>query len=461
MNWLERTSPRAVESEAASAGRTMDDRLHLSKFIPQVLELCPGSFRAAGSVTEYGQKFHLSNGCVLVISWKADQLVSKFHSEYGVPPAEVVEAALALAEKYTLPGSRRRRELTERLIEWRSKISTGAPRSATNRHDEENFSADEREIDRIEPRVSDPIAAIPSSGTISVSGSSRGRGVGPTTGGGGPSGWSQAIGRRCEQYAFEAICELLGDRCVRSEGNESRAVLRLAAGDRIFEWLNAETERYQSWDLQESDAATGEVLRRHEVKARTARLTATEQTLAIGYGDAYLIWRVDPDAGTCVRVKTQDILPEVIAGAKLRFKGAETSSVVVSARASADSGDGPTMIVLGSATRNFCRSLLRRHTGYRGRFRGNLVVVFLVTPELEAVLPPCKSRVWVANRSQAGCALANDAIARIGIKSSSPSSTSLLIVAVQMCTQRGTERALRYASEVCVRESARIAGERR
>lgn len=381
----------------------MDERLHPSKFIPQLIELCPASFRAAGSVTEYGQKFHLSNGCVLVISWKADQLVSKFHSEYGVPPTEVVEAALALAEKYTLPGSRRRRELIERLIEWRSKISTGAPRGATNRYDEENFSADEREIDRIEPRANDPIAAIPPSGTISVSGSSRGRGVGPTTGGGGPSGWSQAIGRRCERFAFDWIAGQFGSRCTAIDGRTDQLRLRMHPNDRILVWLNADGEQGNSWDLEERDAVSLATVRMHEVKASSATLTAAEFELATRHGDAYMIWRVDPDNGQCDRVELRssgDVGAHSEAGGVDRAKLPRGQ---LQRRSAETDPDAPTMVVLGSSTREFCCRLRRQHQGFVGRFRGNLVIAFKVPPELEAQLPPSASKVWIANRSRAGC----------------------------------------------------------
>ena len=430
------------------------------RFVMSLRALCPSEFYGEPRVIQYGIKLAMRNGGTLLVWFKQGGFVSNLSCESASPGALIL-AKLEELVRGDLVGSNRRPALERAIGEWRSRAAIRLtlaasiePSSTHGQPHKDGSMAGDAECD-------DPIGEIPASGTIGVRMNAHRLTHRSASGSGGESGWSQAIGRRCEQFAFEALCEVFGDRCARVEGHESRVVLRLAAGDRIFEWLNAETERYQSWDLQELDAATGEVLRRHEVKARTARLTATEQVLAIGYGDAYLIWRVDPDAGTCVRVKPQDILPEVIAEAKLRSEGAETSSVVASARASSESGDGPTMLVIGSATRDFCRSLLRSHVGYRGRFRGNLMVVFPVTPELEAVLPPSKSRVWVANRSQAGCALAKDAVAHLGTRSTSPSLTSLLIVAVQMCTQRGTERALRLASEAGVRESARLAGAKR
>lgn len=423
----------------------MDDRLHISKFIPQLIELCPGSFRAAGSVTEYGQKFHLSNGCVLVISWKADQLVSKFHSEYGVPPAEVVEAALALAEKYILPDTRRRRELTDRLIEWRSKISTGAPRGATNRHDAEHFSANEREIDRVEPEVNDPIAVIPPSGTISVSGSSRGRGVGPTTGGGGPSGWSQAIGRRCERFAFDWIAGRFGARCTAIDGRTDQIRLRMHPHDRILVWLNADGEQGNSWDLEERDAVTLATVRMHEVKASSAALTAAEFDLATRHGDAYMIWRVEPDNGQCDRVELRS---SGDVGAHSETVGVERGKlprVQLNLRSSETDPNAPTMVVLGSSTREFCRRLRRQHQGFVGRFRGNLIVAFKVTPELEARLPPSASKLWIANRSRAGCERLLELLENSERRKTLTATSPWLIVIVECTGRCGIDRALRKA----------------
>jgi hypothetical protein len=423
----------------------MDDRLHLSKFMPQLLELCPGSFRAAGSVTEYGQKFHLSNGCVLVISWKADQLVSKFHSEYGVPPAEVVEAALALADKYTLPDTRRRRELTERLMEWRERISTGALRGATNRHDEENFSADEREIDRIEPEVNDPIAAIPPGGTISVSGSSRGRGVGPTAGGGGPSGWSQAIGRRCERFAFDWIAGRFGSRCTAIDGRTDQLRLRMHPNDRILVWLNADGEQGNSWDLEERDAVTLATVRMHEVKASSATLTAAEFELATRHGDAYMIWRVDPDSGQCDRVELRS---SADVGAHSQAVGVEQAKLPRGQLnlSSADTDpDAPTLVLLGSSTREYCRRLRRQHQGFVGRFRGNLIVAFKVTPELEERLPPSSSKVWIANRSRAGCERVLEFMENSEFRTTLTTTSPWLIVIIDCTGRRGIETALRKA----------------
>jgi hypothetical protein len=423
----------------------MDERLHPSKFIRQLIELCPASFRAAGSVTEYGQKFHLSNGCVLVISWKADQLVSKFHSEYGVPPAEVVEAALALADKYTLPDTRRRRELTERLIEWRERISTGAPRSATNRHDEENFSTDEREIDRVEREVNDPIAAIPSSGTISVSGPSRGRGGGPTTGGGGPSGWSQAIGRRCERFAFDWIAGQFGARCTAIDGRTDQRRLRMHPNDRILVWLNADGEQGNSWDLEERDAVSLATVRMHEVKASSAALTAAEFELATRHGDAYMIWRVDPDNGQCDRVELRSSGDVGAHSEALSVDRAKPPRGQLNSRLADTDSDARTMVVLGTSTREFCRRLRRQHQGFVGRFRGNLVIAFKVPPELEAQLPPSASKVWIASRSRAGCERVMELLEKSKLLKTLATTSPWLIVIVKRTGRHGIERALRKA----------------
>jgi hypothetical protein len=262
--------------------------------------LCPAEFYGEPRAIDWAIKLAMRNGGTLLVWFQKGGLVSSLTCESG-RPSSLVLAKLEELVSSKLVGANRRPALQRAICEWRSGAAIRLKLSAST----EDASAwgQPREEDSMaaDHACDDPIGEIPASGTIGVRKNAHRLAPRSASGLGAVSGWSQAIGRRCEQYAFEAICELLGDRCVRTEGDDSRVVLRFAAGDRIFEWLNAEYEHYQSWDLQELDAATGEVLRRHEVKARTARLTATEQTLSIGYGDAYLVWRVDPDAGTCVR----------------------------------------------------------------------------------------------------------------------------------------------------------------
>lgn len=406
--------------------------------------LCPAEFYGEPRAIDWAIKLAMRNGGTLLVWYRKGGVVSNLSCE-SASPGVLILTKLEELVRGNLVGFNRRPALDRVISEWRRRSATrltlpaSTASSATHGQPHEQGSVMGVSV------CADPIGEIPASGTIGVRKNAHRLAHRSVLGSSAESGWSQAIGRRCEQFAFEALCEVMGDQCVRVDGGESRVVLRLPAGDRIFEWLNAETERYQSWDLQEIDAATGEILRRHEVKARTARLTATEQTLAIGYGDAYLIWRVDPDAGTCVRVKSQDILPEVIAASKNRGADTNTPSVVACAQAPVDSADGLTIIVLGTSTRDFCRKLRREQAGVVGRFRGNLVVAFHVTPELEARLPPSRSRVWVANRSSNGCALANDAMMLLGFTALAAPFVALLIVAVQMRTQRGTARALRSA----------------
>lgn len=381
----------------------MDDRLHSSKFIPELIGLCPLSFVAAGRAAEYGQKFHLANGCILVISWKADRLVSKFHSESGFPPIEVIDAALALAERYTDPLSRRRRELTERLLEWRSTMSSEVAVVANARRPEAGPTPDDCVSHPIESEANDPIGVILPTGTIRVSGRARGRDGQLPAGLGGPSGWSQAIGQRCERFAFDWIAGRFGSRCTPIAGRTDQVRLRMHPSDRILVWLNAHGEQGNSWDLEERDAATMATVRMHEVKAPSAALTDAESELATRYGDDYIIWRVDPDQGECDRVELRGAGDS---GTRHEAMGAGRAALARSDSSSRNSEadpDAPTMVILGSSTREFCRRLRRQHRCVVGRFRRNLVVAFEVTPELEARLPPSASKLWIANRSRAGC----------------------------------------------------------
>ena len=270
--------------------------------------LCPAEFYGEPRKFDWSIKLVMRNGATLLVWFRKGGYVSNLDCESG-RPSSLVLAKLEELVRGNLVRFDRRPELERAISDWRNGPAIRLIFPALT---ESSFACRqpcEGESTTADRGRGDPIGEIPTSGTIGVRKNAHRLAPRSPLELGAESGWSQAIGRRCEQFAFEALCEVMGDQCVRVDGDESRVVLRLPAGDRIFEWLNVETERFQSWDLQELDMATGEVLRRHEVKAPSARLTPHEQVLAIGYGNAYLVWRVDPDAGTCMRVKTQDGLP--------------------------------------------------------------------------------------------------------------------------------------------------------
>lgn len=426
--------------------RDMHGMQPVDQFIAELRSACPGSLGEMLLKTEYGQKFALPSGGRLVISCTSDRAVSKLHTEGGVAvPADVVDMARALANRFTAAGSRQRRLLLEsldHLAKYAIRDAVSPPAVGQSRLTEALPAA---EHEAVSTGGDDPLAKILPVGTIGVRRANRSRAGVLADGRGGPGGWSQEIGRRCEQFAFEWIAA----RCSGTPSKDSSSIdpvrFRIGASDRLLVWINAEIEQGNSWDIEERDVATGKILRRHEVKARTGELTESEHALAVELGDAYAIWRVDPDTDMCERLRARGIQQE-ISPTPVRAIGSDQSHPRrVSAGTHADDPDAPTMVVLGSSTREFCRRLRRTHQCFVGRFRGNLVVAFRVTPELEKELPPSKSRVWVANRSSAGCERLLVHASMAATPSRAPASGGRLIVGIVLSGSRGLGRAMKQA----------------
>lgn len=379
-------------------------------FARELQSRCRGEFVGELTPIQYGIKLWMRSGGRLIVWFRATGLVSKLSCEAGAPPVPVLDQLeKLLVSPYT--DFNRRTALRETIASWRSNaaarrtaefggrsvagVGDGAEQDGSSSEDEPSVS--------IQSASSDPLAEIVPVGTIGVRRVNRSRAGGLPDGFGGPSGWSQEIGRRCEQFAFEWIAARFGGMSPKGARLPGQVCFRIGASDRILIWLNAEIEQGRSWDIEERDAITGEILRRHEVKARTGELTESEYALAIQDGDAYMIWRVDPDAGICERLQAPARGPIGLTSHSLNDRSIESPTDHAVHRKPGEDADGPATMVLGSSTRDFCRRLRRQHRGFVGRFRRNLVVVFRVTPELEARLPPSKSRIWVANRSRAGC----------------------------------------------------------
>jgi len=361
--------------------------------------LCPAEFYGELRAIDWAIKLTMRNGGSLLVWFRKGGFVSRLSCESAAPPKAVLDA-LAAQVRGKLVGFNMRPALLKKIEDWRE------PAAAQDVAGVEKGGGPEPVMDGRHGGASaddDPIGAVVASGTIGVRKGGAPASTRSATGAIGVSGWSQEIGRRCEQIAFQAICDLCGAHCVRIEGADTRARLRLASGERVLDWINAAGEQGNSWDIEERDAATGAVVRRHEVKAPTAQLTALEHALALRFGANYVVWRVDPDTGSCTRLSVR----ELASSAQQFIRDGGTASRTTSQPAPTppmEAQDGaPTMVVLGSSTREFCRKLRRQHHGCVGRFRGNLVVAFKVTPELEAQLPPSASKVWIANRSRAGC----------------------------------------------------------
>jgi hypothetical protein len=404
--------------------------------------LCPAEFYGELRAIDWAIKLTMRNGGTLLVWFRKGGFVSRLSCESAAPPKAVLDA-LAAQVRGKLVGFNMRPALLKTIEAWRAiaaepasvQAAAGVEKGggpAPVMHDRQGgASADD-----------DPIGAVVASGTIGVRKGGAPASARSATGAIGVSGWSQEIGRRCEQIAFQAICDLCGEHCVRIEGVDTRARLRLASGERVLDWINAAGERGNSWDIEERDAATGAVVRRHEVKAPTAQLTALEHALALRFGANYVVWRVDPDTGSCTRLSVR----ELASSAQQFIRDGGTASQTTSQPAPTppmETQDGaPTMVVLGSSTREFCRKLRRQHHGCVGRFRGNLVVAFKVTPELEAQLPPSASKVWITNRSRAGCERLIHAIRLVEAATFTAPRVGMLLVGLRISSPHGTARAL-------------------
>jgi hypothetical protein len=412
------------------------------KFAQALLATCPEQFRGEPRPIQFGIKLSMRRGGYLVVWFRLGGFVSRLSSESAAPPKEVLDA-LEAQVRGKLVGFNMRPALLRTIEAWRQPFAEVAPTSVASTVGRDPAAAEV--VGGPQGHASaevDPIAAVVPFGTIGVRKGSPSAGARIASGTSGPSGWSQAIGRACEQIAFQAICELCGDRCVPIDGDDARVRLRFESGERILEWINASGERGNSWDIEERDAATGAVIRMHEVKAPTAQLTVLEHALALRFGSNYLVWRVNPDTGACTQLSVR----ELAAGAQRFLHGASadvrtTSQPKPPQRAVAEDA-GPTMVVLGSSTREFCRKLRRQHQGFVGRFRGNLVVAFKVTPELEAQLPPSASKVWIANRSRAGCERLLNAIRLVEAATFAAPRVGLLLVGLRVRSPHGNARAL-------------------
>jgi hypothetical protein len=425
------------------------------RFVHALRAACPGEFLGEPRPIQYGIKLQMKIGGYLIVWFRHGGFVSGLSAERMVPAATVL-ATLDQVVRQELAAYIRRPGLFRAIETWREHLE----RSGHAEHvsvEAQTASAEFVARSRDEPTRAhpDPIAAVASSGTIgvrNVRASTLARIAGEA---GGPAGWSQAIGRRCERLAFEAICELCGDRCVRIDGDEARVRLHFEKGERILEWLNASAEQGKSWDIEERDVVSGEVLRRHEVKAPTAQLTAAEFASAKRFGANYLVWRVDPETGTCERLSVR----EMANGAQRLIPDESTSTKVPSPPKPPHlvgvDVEGATMVVLGSSTPEFCRRLRRQHQGFVGLFRGNLVVAFKVTPELEAQLPRSASKVWIVNRSRAGCERLYAALRLAQMSLATGGRPALLFVGVRMRTDIGTGRALRSSHDDALQSARR------
>ena len=435
------------------------------RFARELQSRCPSEFIGEMTPIQYGLKLWMRAGGWLFVWFRATELVSKLSCEGAAPTLPILDR---LEELLVGPfvEFNRRTAIRATIVHWKSSATVQRTAVPSERLVSSAGSGTEQDGSRTaaEPSEStglvddDPLAAIKPTGTIGVRRVGRAWSGASPDGLGGSSGWSQEIGRRCEQFALEWIGARFGDTRIGEAGSLGQLRLRIDTGDRLLIWLNAEHEQGHSWDIEERDANTGEILRRHEVKSRTGELTESEHALAIQHGDAYMIWRVDPDAGVSKRLEAPTNRPLGNQMESRELLSMQSTNARRANRECIDQANGPTLFVLGSSTHDFGRTLRRQHAGFVGRYRGNLVVVLHVTPELELVLPGSKSRLWIANRSRAGCALANDAMLQLGVTALSPLLAALLVVAVEIHTQRGTERALRLASKAGAFGSAKLSG---
>jgi hypothetical protein len=421
----------------------------VDQFIVELIRMCPEHFKELTLVTTYGRKFLMANGCRLVISCTEDRAVSRLHAEAGVPPQDVVDAAVVLAHKYSHMLSPQRNRLIASLDEL-SRCATQGGATASNRQQlDPTTSTGSIDSQSSDLRSADPLSSITPTATIGVRPSGKGMSGRAGTGFGDPSGWSQEIGKRCEQFAFDCIAARFGVDSCNGAPHPSEVRLRLAAGDRFLRWLNADGEQHQSWDIEERDASTGQILRRHEVKARTAELTEAEYALAVQHGDSYMIWRVDPEAGQCDRCAVRERTPMGPAtGVARRLIGRVENAIET------ECADGTTLVVLRRSTREYCRDLQRQFPSVVGRYRRNLVVCFPMTPELEKRLPASKARLWIANRSRGGCERCADALLQAKGALRIAHSDGLLVVALLMSTRLGTARAIQRLAQrpaLCLR----------
>ena len=404
----------------------------VASFIEAISARCAEEFRCPPRYIQYGIRLEFKNGSHLLVWFNGYGYISCLELGFSPPPT-VVDLIDEFSARIGFAG-KARAQWREARARWRQQLASRQSDEDCEAKTNDRLDA----IDSVAASSADPLALIPAVGGISVrERTGRTASASSDIAVRGESGWSQEIGRRCEAYAFERIAALFGERCSTVSGEARRVRLSLETGIRWLIWLNADGAQHQSWDIEERDASTGEILRRHEVKARTAELTEAEYALAVQHGDSYMIWRVDPEAGQCDRCAVRARTPMGPAtGIARRLIGRVENAI------DTDCADGTTLVVLHRSTREYCRELQRQFPSVVGRYRRNLVVCFPMTPDLEKRLPPSKNRVWVANRSRAGCERCADALLQAKGTLRNEHSDGLLVVALLMSTRLGTARAI-------------------
>jgi hypothetical protein len=407
------------------------------RFVHLLLDAVPHEFDPPVRAIQFGLKMRRKRGGYLIVWYRENGRISRFSHE---PPrrlsesSEVVEAARTIFRRNDFANHR---PAFLSLLELGQAANPNALSASAPTAAKDTF-------------VQDPIAAIEAVGTIgrrSLGDRLQVYGTAVTSRSG-PSGWSQEIGRRCEQIAF---CWLLSrfdpKRCEWKNPPDGPARLSYADGIRTFEWLNAKGERGQSWDLEERDVLTNKILRKHEVKAPTAELTETEYAMARREGDAYLIWRVDPALGSVTRVNPKDPTGEPARWAH----GSEGTGGQVELR-EVQVGNAPhvaagwTPVVLRRSTRRYAAEISRSHAIVVGRCRGNKVIAVVTSPELESRLPPSPNRRWIANRSMEGCRRLDEALLEIEMVVMRDARMGVLLIGVTMTGSVGLRRAIERIS---------------
>ena len=113
-----------------------------------------------------------------------------------------------------------------------------------------------------------------------------------------PSGWSQAIGRACEERAFRVLEELIRFEvpCTTHRPTEGIVEFRRSsdgAVHRVLRWRNHAGERYDPWDIELLVPGVEEPIHRFEVKSETPGLSRREHETWRRLGDSgYSVLRV-------------------------------------------------------------------------------------------------------------------------------------------------------------------------
>lgn len=275
---------------------------------------------------------------------------------------------------------------------------------------------------------------------------------------GGPSGWSQEIGRRSEEQVFQKLQADLATYygLVPSPVVSNPFAVAFLVGDPppTLIWLNGGQEGGQSWDLEERDA-TGGIIRRHEVKSPNGELTPSEYAVWESDPSSYLVWRVDRDG----QIKRAPVTPrrgtdDSIASRSLASDGS-VASHGSGGRAFAWRRVHEKSGLVGLEIGTSVAATLRELTNTGGhlfplRYRGNRVWIVHLDDQTAARLPGNPDGLLLAARSRNGLELMFAAAADLQTQANIGSRRPTLLILDRATGSIGLSR--------CIAEAVRSTG---